>query len=181
MNTLPFVLMKEYTATLAKLLTPKLGWISVQSFAGPIAGIISGIVGLIHGYVYDSAGAVLLLVCLYLVDWGTGVFAAAKQKQLVSRKLGNILISMVFGLGFLTLSRWFGTYNPAVNAAFAFFGSSMAGTVYFILTSQLLLSIAENACKLGWLPPQTLEVLQEYASIKRWFKKKDKEPPNQDV
>lgn len=171
---LAMTLMKEYADSLIRLAIPKLGWASWQTVLAPIVGTI---IAFVTEYIYHDAGALMFLVAIYAADFLTGVLGAIKNIELKSRKASNIGANLVAGVGLLCLSWWFAKFNPNVDSFFQLFGSTMSGTIYFILTSQNLLSIVENLCKMGVLPAQTMQVLQEYASLKRWFKKKDEPTP----
>lgn len=140
-----------------------LKWPDIQL---PLA-IIGAMLAVFRHYVYDDLYAVAVLLALYAADWATGVLAARKTRTLVSRKLANILVSMAVGIGLLSISWHFSRANPALNTFLGLLNTSFAGLFYFVLTSQLLLSLVENASKLGVLPADALTIMRYKLDLRR--------------
>lgn len=163
--------MSEPLNTLYRTLALK--WPDVQL---PLA-LMGAAVAVFRHYVYDDLYALAVLLALYAADWATGVLAAWKTGTLVSRKLANILLNITLGVGLLSISWHFSRANPALNTALGLLNSSFAGLFYFILTSQLFLSIVENAGKLGLLPADSLAALRQRLSLRRLLGSPPQEAP----
>lgn len=140
-----------------------LKWPDIQL---PLAIIGAGL-ALFRHYVYDDLYALAVLLALYAADWVTGVLAARKARTLESRRLSNILVNIAVGMTLLSGAWHFARANPHTDTFLGLVGLSLSGIFYFILSSQLLLSLIENASKLGVLPADALTIMRYKLDYRR--------------
>lgn len=154
---------------------------TIGTFAlkGPLlqvpAAIGVGTIASALDYMFHDAEAIVVMLGLFVADWITALVAHSKQRTLRSAKVSIVALRMCMALLLMSVAWWFGQNNPAVNGLLAFAGMSISGIFYFIITSQLILSIAENMALIGVLPLDFVNLLKEKLSWKRIFKKKDDE------
>lgn len=147
---------------------------SLQSMFGGITkgsslvlcSIFGTIATMLHDWVGLEAKVYAALVCLFLLEFGTGVAASLviRKERFNSNKLGRIIIKIVVYTGLLILFNAFKDQLgiDVFNLSFNFFE-----WIYYIVLNllilQLVVSVFENLEALGW---------KEVGIFVRIFKKK---------
>lgn len=131
-----------------------------------------GVLGAIGSFLFFDPVAIVAMICLFLLDWGMAVFAHWRLGTLLSRKISVVLVRITVALLLMGFAHQFATFNPLVNRLLGVAGTSLSGIFYFIITSQLLISVLENAALLGVLPKDAVKAVKARLDWRKLVKKK---------
>lgn len=131
---------------------------------------LSIVTAFITKYMWSDPTAIYILIILFGLDLFTGVLKSLINKTFSSYKLGRFLPQFMFAIILLTISfhlgstYWFYEYLPAL--------------IYGFISSQLFISLIENASELGWIDVELLKVIKSRFNFKKLLTKIDEKDKN---
>lgn len=117
-----------------------------------VSSIIGALSSFITTFVYDSYAAVYTLLGMLVVDAISGIYRSVKEKRFAVEKLPRVLLIMTSYMVLLSVG-----FNLAKSSIL---WSFLPSTIYFGLSSVVLISILDNLASVGLIPPTLIKKLK---------------------